>query len=78
MVHFNLNNSCYVCESCLTLCDPMGYRTPGSSVLHYLLEFAQIHIHWIGNLPNHLILYSTLTKDKWKNITNNKKNFVTI
>ena len=22
---------------------------PGSLVLHYLLEFAQIHVHWVGN-----------------------------
>ena len=26
------------------LCKPMDYSTPGSSVLHYLLEFAQIHV----------------------------------
>ena len=24
---------------------PMDYRTPDSSVLHYLLEFAQTHVH---------------------------------
>ena len=29
----------------LTLCDPMDCSTPGSSVLCYLPEFAQIHIH---------------------------------
>ena len=27
------------------LCDPMDYSTLGSSVLHCLLEFAQIHVH---------------------------------
>ena len=27
------------------LCDPMDYSTSGSSVLHYLLEFAQIHVY---------------------------------
>ena len=27
------------------LCDPMDCSTPGSSVLHYLLEFAQILVH---------------------------------
>ena len=32
-----------------TLCDPMSCSTSGSSVLHYVLEFAQIHIHWISN-----------------------------
>ena len=30
---------------CLTLCDPMDCSTPGSSVLHYLLEFVQTHVH---------------------------------
>ena len=38
-----------VAQSCLTLCDPMGCSTPGSPVLHYLLEFAQIHVHWISD-----------------------------
>ena len=27
----------------------MDCSTPGSSVLHYLLEFAQIHIHWVSD-----------------------------
>ena len=35
---------CSVSKSCLTLCDPMDCRMPGSSVLYYLLEFAQIHV----------------------------------
>ena len=30
---------------CLTLCDPMDCSTPGSLVLHYLLEFTQTHVH---------------------------------
>ena len=30
---------------CLTLCDPMDCSTPGFPVLHYLLEFAQTHVH---------------------------------
>ena len=30
------------------LWDPVGYSTPGPSVLHYILEFAQIHVHWFG------------------------------
>ena len=38
---------CWVTKSCLTLCDPMVCSIPLSSVLHYLLEFAQIHIHWV-------------------------------
>ena len=27
----------------------MDYRTPGFPVLHYLLEFAPTHIHWVHN-----------------------------
>ena len=27
----------------------MDYSMPGSSVLHYLPEFAQIHVYWIGD-----------------------------
>ena len=39
--------SCAVAKSCLTLCDPMV--TPGFPVLHYLPEFAQIHVHWVSD-----------------------------
>ena len=28
-----------------TLCEPMDCITPGSSVFHYLLEFAKIYVH---------------------------------
>ena len=31
----------------LTLCKPMDCSTTGSSILHYLPEFAQIHVHWV-------------------------------
>ena len=31
--------------SCLTLYDPVDCSKPGFSVLHYLLEFALIHVH---------------------------------
>ena len=49
---------CSVAESCLTLCDPMDYSMPGSSDLHHFLEFAQIHVHWVGDTiqPSHLLL----------------------
>ena len=38
-----------------TLCDSMGCSMPGSSVLHYLPEFTQIHFHWVGDAiqPSH-------------------------
>ena len=36
--------------SCVpTLCHPMDYSTPDFPVLHYLLEFAQTHVHCIGD-----------------------------
>ena len=38
-----------VAKSCVTLCDPMDCSTPGSSVLHCLPEFAQIHVHWVSS-----------------------------
>ena len=40
---------CLVTNSCLTLCDPMNYSTAGFPVLHYLLEFAQTHVHWVND-----------------------------
>ena len=44
-----------VTQSCPTLCDPMDCSTPGFSVLHQLLELAQIHVHWVGDAiqPSH-------------------------
>ena len=45
-----------VAQSCPTLCDPMDCSMPGLPVHHKLLEFAQNHVHWIGDAINHLIL----------------------
>ena len=44
--------------SLVWLCDPMDFSTPGSPVLYYLLEFAQIHIHSVSdvNQPSHPLL----------------------
>ena len=39
---------CSVAQLCPTLCDPMDCNTPGLPVLHYLPEFAQIHVYWVG------------------------------
>ena len=47
---------CYsVTKLCSTLCDPMYCSMPGFSELHYLLEFVQVHFHWIGDAiqPSH-------------------------
>ena len=40
---------CSVAKSCPTLCSPMNCSMPGSSVLHYLPEFAQTHVHWVSD-----------------------------
>ena len=40
---------CSVAQACPTLCDPVNCSMPDSPVLHYLLEFAQIYVHWIGD-----------------------------
>ena len=37
--------SCSVANLCLTICDPMGCTTLGFPVLHYLLEFIEIHVY---------------------------------
>ena len=49
---------CSVVKSCLTLRDPKDCSMPGSSVLHYLPEFTQIHIHWVSDAvqPSHPLL----------------------
>ena len=47
-----------VAQSCPTLCDPVDCSTPGLPVLHQLLEFTQIHVHWVGDAiqPSQLLL----------------------
>ena len=40
---------CLVAQSRLTFCDPMDCSTPGSSVLHHLPEFTQIHMNWVSD-----------------------------
>ena len=36
---------CSVTKSHPTVCEPMDCSTPGLPVPHYLLEFAQVHVH---------------------------------
>ena len=38
-----------VAQSSPTLCDPMNCSMPGFPVFHYLLEFAQTHVHLIND-----------------------------
>ena len=46
---------CSVTKLCLTLCNSIDYSVPGFPVVHYLLEFAQTHVHWVGDAiqPSH-------------------------
>ena len=37
-------------QSCLTLCDPMDYSTPGFPVLHQLPELIQTHVHQVSDV----------------------------
>ena len=41
--------SCSVAKLCLNLCDPMDHSTLGLLVSHYLPEFTQVHVYWIGD-----------------------------
>ena len=46
-----------VAKSCPPLCDPVDCSTPGLPVPHYLLEFAQVHVHlnrWFMQLSHPL------------------------
>ena len=51
------HSPCVVVQSlsCVRLCYPMNCSTPDSSFLHYLLEFAQIHVHIVSDAiqPSH-------------------------
>ena len=40
---------CSFSQSCPTLHDPLDCSMPGLPVPHYLLEFAQVHVHCVGD-----------------------------
>ena len=49
---------CYCCSVthlCPTLCNPVACSTPGVLVPHHLPEFAQGHVHCVGDAiqPSH-------------------------
>ena len=76
--------SCSVTQSCLTLCNPMDYSTPGFLVLHGLPELAQTHDHWVGDAiqpphplspPSPLALNLSQHQSKWIQSTFKKPNF---
>ena len=60
-MHLQYKANCSVIKSCLTLWDPMDYSTPGLPVPQCLLEFAQVHVRWVGNAiqQSHLWLLSS-------------------
>ena len=50
--------SLFLCVQWLSqvwFCDSVDCSIPGFSVLHYLPEFAQTHVHWVGDViqPSH-------------------------
>ena len=45
-----------VTQSWPTLCNLMDCSTPGLPAPHHLLKFAQVHVHCIGDVIQHLIL----------------------
>ena len=53
---------CSVTQLWPALCDPMDCSRPGFPVLHYLLVFAQTHVHWIHDAiqPSHPLLPASL------------------
>ena len=46
---------CSVIQSSQTLCVPTDCSTPGFPILYYLLELAQTHVLWVGDViqPSH-------------------------
>ena len=61
-----------VAKSCLTLFDPINCRMLGFRILHYLPQFAQTHVHWVGDAiqPPHplLTLSSALNLSKHQDL----------
>ena len=53
-LHFK-KDCCSVAKSCPTLWNSMDYSMPDFPVLHYLPEFTQTHVHWVGDAiqPSH-------------------------
>ena len=66
LIHMKLNAYHFCCccfcrlvaQSCPTPCNPMDRNTPSLPVPQHLTEFAQDHIHCIGDAtqPSHLLM----------------------
>ena len=48
---------CIQSPSCVWLCNPVNCSTPALPDPHILLEFAQVHVHWISDAiqPSHIL-----------------------
>ena len=54
--------------SCVRLLmTPQTVSTPGSSVLHYLPEFAHIYVQWVGNAIHLILCHSLLLQQTIRN-----------
>ena len=50
ILHIFISCCCYsIAKSYPPLCNPKDCSMPGFSVLRYLLEFAQSHVHWVDD-----------------------------
>ena len=47
-----------IVQSCLTICNPMDFSTPGLPVLHHQLKFVQVHAHCFSDAiqPSHPLI----------------------
>ena len=55
-------NCCSVTQLYTTLCNPMACSMPGFPVLHYLLELAQTHVHWVSDVIHPVVPFSSCSK----------------
>ena len=46
-------------HSVMSLCNPMDCSIPGFPVFHYPFEFAQTHVHWIGDASSSVVPISS-------------------
>ena len=56
-----------VTQSWPTLCDPMDCSMPGLPLHHQLLEFTQIHVHWVGD-AHPLLLNESARLIRWPKV----------
>ena len=63
--------ACLDAQSCLTLCNPTNFSTPDFPVLHHLPEFAQAHVHRVGDAiqPPHP-LERGVKRREWERLIN--------